>query len=90
MVLRAEVERVPFQLADLDQSPVRRETGEAHPVVAEELAIGVVELPAMPVPFEHDRLTVCAMGERALGQHAGVRAESHGPALVVHVALLGQ
>src|SRR6266542_7120157 len=84
----SEVERMVRDLHDLDEAPVGREPGELHPLRSEQLAVRIVEVIAMPVPLEHDRLSVGATRERAGLQHAGVAAEAHRAALVGDVALL--
>src|SRR5689334_10759282 len=66
VVLGAEVERMAFELADLDEPAVGRQSREAHAVIAEELAVRVVELPAVAMPLENDGLLVRAVRERPL------------------------
>src|SRR6266850_1028283 len=90
MELRTEIERVVRHLHDLDQASVRREAGELHSALRQQLAVRVVELVAMAVPLEHDRLSVRATRERAGLEHAGIASEAHRAALVGDVALLRQ
>src|SRR6185503_21344768 len=90
MELRSEVEGVVRDLNDLDETSIGREPGELHPTRGEQLAVRVVELVPMPVPLEHDRLSVCATRERAGLENAGVASQAHRAALVGDVALLGQ
>src|SRR5947199_5910700 len=82
MEVRAEEERMVGELDDFDQSAVRREPREAHAMLREQLAVRVVELVAMTVAFEHDRLRVRARSERRVLEHARVAADAHRPGLV--------
>jgi len=58
VVLGAEIERVVGHLRDLHEPAVGGEACEPHAVALEELAVCVVELEAMTMPLEHDRLSV--------------------------------
>src|SRR5438105_15622642 len=88
VVLRAQIERVLGQLRDLDEPSVGGETREAHPVALQELAIRVVELEAVPVALEHDRLAVRAARQRSCLEDAGIAPDAHRAAFVGDVALL--
>src|SRR5207247_3444291 len=67
-----------------------REPRNCKAVVRKELAILVIELEAMTMPLEHDRLSVRAGRDRPGLEDARVAPEPHRAALVADVALLRQ
>jgi hypothetical protein len=75
------------QLDDFDQLAVWTCTRDLHAVRAELLAIGVVELIAVPMAFVHFELAVGLVSKAAFGQLAGVFSEPHGAAEVCHLIL---
>src|SRR6266481_1364129 len=87
MELAADEPRMVGELDDLDQRLIRRDAAENQPGAAELLAIRVVELVAVAMPFVDLALAVEPCRERVLAQHARVRAEPHGAALARHHVL---
>src|SRR2546423_8386630 len=90
VVLGAEIERVVGHLRDLHEAPIRRQTRESHAVALQQVAIGVVELEAMTMALEHDRLSVRASGDRPWFEDARVTPQAHRPAFVSDVPLFRQ
>jgi len=89
MELRPNKERVVAELDDLDQAAVRRAAREHHASIRKQFAIVIVELEAVTMTLVHHRLTVGLGRARPGSELAGVHAETHGPALLLDVALLG-
>src|SRR5450759_4862570 len=89
MELACDKPRVIRELDDLDQPSIGRHAAEHHTRVAHHLAILVVELEAMAVALVNDLFAVSLVGQRAWEQPARVQAESHRPAHLVDVSLLG-
>ena len=68
--LRAEHERVVAQLADLDQRAIRRGAAHAQARRFERVAVGVVELEAVAVPFA-DQVVAVGRGRERTRLRAG-------------------
>src|SRR5579883_3437143 len=88
MELRPQEEGVILELEDLHQLAVGREAREDDALLAETLAIPVVELVAVAVPLLDLDRAVGLVRLAALLERARVEAEAHGPALVGHLLLL--
>src|ERR1051326_6240983 len=81
MELGGDEERVVGQFDDLDEFAVGGGAAEDEIGLFELVAVGVVELVAVAVPFIDDEGAVEFGGEGAHGELAGVGAQAHGAAL---------
>ena len=80
-------------LDELDQVPVRRRAGEPQPALGDAVAVGVVDLVAVPVPLGHLGGLIGLRHNRIRLQHRRIGAQPHGAAEVGlagdRVALVG-
>ena len=74
----------------LDYAAVRGASAQAQSVLAEHLAVVVIELVAVTVALGDILLTVAALHGAALEDVAGIRAETQASALVYIIMLIGQ
>ena len=72
-------ERVIFQFDHFDQLAVRRQPAENEPGALKLLAIGIVELVAVAMPFVDDKCAVEVRRHRSHFQLAGLRSQTHRP-----------
>src|SRR5450432_2131631 len=86
--LTADEVAVLGQLDDLDQAIVWARSAEHETGARELLAVLVVELEAVPMALADLFLLVQVEGVAACLERARVGAEAHGPALVLHAALV--
>src|SRR5207244_11170611 len=77
MRLRRDEPGMVLELDHLDEPAVRRRARADEPRLLELLAIGVVELVAMPVALEHLTAPVELAGQRAVLEGARIVAEPH-------------
>ena len=88
--LHTDEERLIAQLNGLDYAAVRGASAQAQSVLAEHLAVVVIELVAVTVALGDILLTVAALHGAALEDVAGIRAETQASALVYIIMLIGQ
>ena len=88
MELTGNEERVLGKLNDLNELSIRCQAAEYEAVFFEALAICVIELKAVAVPFLHHESTIQPGGARSHNQLAWLRAQAHGPALFRNSGLL--
>ena len=88
--LHTDEERLVAQLDGLDYAAVRGASAQAQSVLAEHLAVVVIELVAVTVALGDILLTVAALHGAALEDVAGIRAETQASALVYIIMLIGQ
>src|SRR5438105_7067836 len=85
--LTTDKPRVCRELDDLDELPVGGEAAELHPVLHEQVAIGIRDLITMTMALAHFGLAVNLSGARPAGEPARIRAETHCAAHVRNVLL---
>src|SRR5205814_4331837 len=88
--LATDHERVILHFGNLNETAVGRRAREHQATIAQRLAKVVVELVAMAVPFEHNRLVIGVTGPGAWSQLAWIDAEALRRTLVFNIALLRQ
>src|SRR5690242_8484306 len=76
--LAADEPGVIGELDHLDQRAVGRESGAAHAVLREDVAVGVGDLVAVAVPLAHLERAVRLSDARARAELAGIRPQPHG------------
>ena len=90
MELHAHKPWLVMKLHNLHQLFAGAETGQGQALFLEKVAVLVVELIAVAVALIDHGLAVGLVGEGILaGDLAGIRAQTHGAALIGHVPLLG-
>ena len=80
--LAGDEKRVVLQLDHFDQLAVRRQSAENETGTLELLAISIIELVAVAMPLVHDKRTIKMRRHRSHFQLAGLRPETHRPALL--------
>src|SRR6185312_8722985 len=89
MELRRQEPRMIFQLDDLHQLVIGGAPTHQHALRLDTAAIGVIELIAVAVALEDDRLAVGCLGLAARRQAADPLAQPHCAALIRNLALIG-
>ena len=82
MELHPDEPRVVGNFDDLRQHAVGRFAGEDQPRLRQVRLVGHVDLVAVPVTLRNLRLVVDSLHPGVVAEHAGVGAQTHGPALV--------
>ena len=89
MELRAHHEGVVGDLGNFYQAPIGRQPAEAHAPIGKALTVGVVEFEAVAVALIHFVHAVGFASDGTFLQHAGIQSQTHGPAHVCDIHLLG-
>src|SRR5579883_2339822 len=90
MKLAGDEERVIGKFNDLDQLSVRRKSTKNKTCVGESLAVSVIELVTVPVPFLNDESSVQAGGPGSDDELTRLGSKAHGSAFPGHLGLLIQ
>ncbi len=80
MELYADVKRVAGELHGFYQPVIRRGAGEDHTMLAKRVAVAVVKLIAVTVPFLHFAAAVGLFQEGARVDFTGISTQAHGTA----------
>src|SRR5829696_7150703 len=89
MELAGDEPRMVLELDDLDEPAIRRLARQHHAGGFEHWAIPVVDLEPVAVALVDDLTAVHRRRLRPWRQPRGIQAETHRPALVLHLALIG-
>src|SRR3954471_9976047 len=90
MELHRQVPRMAGQLGDLDELSIGRASGDAQPFLGERPLVEAVELVAVTMTLVNQPRAVDALRQRSGRQFAGVGAEAHRAAQLVHPEEIAQ
>src|SRR5262245_66442828 len=87
VALHRQEPRMARQFDHLDQPSAGTRAGDSHAALRKALAVGIVELKAVPVPLGYNRLAVSAMRQTPLDHRLVKRPEPLRSAAVRPIAL---